>query len=53
MATPSNRLAFLQDTAPVAYETCAGSGEGHNVGLCQAYALARIRFPKASPHRRL
>jgi predicted RNA methylase len=50
LAAPSNRLAFLSQTAPVAYETCAWSGEGHDVGLYQAYALGRIRFPKASPH---
>ena len=50
LAAPSNRLAFLSDTAPVAYETCAWSGEGHDVGLYQAYALGRIRFPKAAPH---
>ena len=50
LATPSNRLAFLAAAAPVAYETCAWSGEGHDVGLYQAYALGRIRFPRASPH---
>jgi hypothetical protein len=50
LATPSNRLAFLSETAPVAYETCAWSGEGHDVGLYQAYALGRIRFPQAAPH---
>ena len=50
LATPSNRLAFLSAAAPVAYETIAWSGEGHDVGLYQAYALGRIRFPKAAPH---
>ena len=50
LAMPSGRLAFLADTAPVAYETCPWSGEGHDVGLYQAYALGRIRFPKVSPH---
>jgi predicted RNA methylase len=50
LAAPSNRLAFLSETAPVAYEACAWSGEGHDVGLYQAYALGRIRFPKAAPH---
>jgi hypothetical protein len=50
LATPSNRLAFLSETAPVAYETCSWSGEGHDVGLYQAYALGRIRFSRASPH---
>ncbi|HXQ46067.1 MAG TPA: strawberry notch family protein [Caulobacteraceae bacterium] len=50
LAAPSNRLAFLSETTPVAYETCAWSGEGHDVGLYQAYALGRIRFPQAAPH---
>jgi hypothetical protein len=50
LASPSNRLAFLSRTAPVAYETCAWSGEGHDVGLYQAYALGRVRFPSAAPH---
>ena len=50
LAAPSNRLAFLSTTARVAYETCAWSGEGHDVGLYQAYALGRIAFPKGRPH---
>src|SRR5579859_5178679 len=50
MATPSNRLAFLNTTAPVAYETKPWSGEGHDVGLYQAYALGRIAFPQVQPH---
>jgi hypothetical protein len=50
MATPSNRLAFLAAAAPVAYEAKAWSGEGHDVGLYQAYRLGRIAFPQARPH---
>jgi len=50
LATPSNRLAFLNTTAPVAYETKPWSGEGHDVGLYQAYALGRIAFPQVQPH---
>ncbi len=50
VATPAGRLAFLADTAPVAYETCAWSGEGHDVGLYQAYQLGRVRFPTSAPH---
>ncbi|HTX49991.1 MAG TPA: strawberry notch family protein, partial [Caulobacteraceae bacterium] len=50
LATPAGRLAFLADTAPVAYETCAWSGEGHDVGLYQAYRLGRVRFPQSAPH---
>jgi len=50
LATPSGRLAFLADAAPVAYETCAWSGEGHDVGLYQAYRLGRVRFASSAPH---
>jgi hypothetical protein len=50
LATPSTRLAFLGSTAPLAYEAKAWSGEGHDVGLYQAYALGRIAFPQAQPH---
>ena len=48
--TPAGRLAFLTDTAPIAYETCAWSGEGRDVGLYQAYQLGRVRFPTSAPH---
>ena len=50
LAAPAGRLAFLAETAPVAYETCPWSGEGHDVGLYQAYQLGRVRFPKGAPH---
>jgi len=50
LATPSGRLAFLASTAVVAYETCPWSGEGHDVGLYQAYALGRVRFGTSTPH---
>ncbi len=50
LATPSGRLAFLSGAAPVAYQTCAWSGEGHDVGLYQAYALGRIRLVQSAPH---
>jgi predicted RNA methylase len=50
LATPAGRLAFLADTASVAYETCAWSGEGHDVGLYQAYQLGRVRFAQSTPH---
>ena len=50
LASPSNRLAFLAAAAPVDYETKPWSGEGHDVGLYQAYALGRIAFPNAFPH---
>jgi len=50
LATPSGRLAFLANTAAVAYETCPWSGEGHDVGLYQAYTLGRVRFAASTPH---
>ena len=50
LATPIDRLAFLATAAPIAYETRAWSGEGHDVGLYQAYALGRIAFPQSHPH---
>ena len=50
LATPSSRLGFLAATAPVAFETIAWSGEGHDVGLYQAYRVSRIAFPNARPH---
>ena len=50
LATPSNRLAFLNTTAVVDYETIPWRGEGHDVGLYQAYSLARIAFPTPRPH---
>ena len=50
LATPAGRLAFLSQTAPVAYDTCPWSGEGHDVGLYQAYQLGRVRFPTATAH---
>lgn len=50
LAAPSNRLAFLATAAPVAYETKPWSGEGHDVGLYQAYALGRITFAQTCPH---
>ncbi|HEX7947892.1 MAG TPA: bifunctional class I SAM-dependent methyltransferase/DEAD/DEAH box helicase, partial [Phenylobacterium sp.] len=50
LATPSNRLAFLSTTAPVDYEAQAWAGEGHDVGLYQAYRLGRVGFPKGRPH---
>lgn len=50
LATPSNKLAFLNSAAPVEYTTVPWSGEGRDVGLYQAYKLARIAFPIPRPH---
>jgi hypothetical protein len=47
---PPARLALIADAAPVAYDLHPWSGEGRDVGLYQAYALGRVRFPKAQPH---
>lgn len=49
-ALPSGRLAFLTGAAPLAYEVQACGGEGRDVGLYQAHALARIVLPDARPH---
>lgn len=46
----AGRLNFLAQSAPVAYETQPWSGEGHDVGLYQAYQLGRIRFAESAPH---
>ncbi len=50
LALPAGRLAFLQDAATLAFTVKAWSGEGRDVGLYQAYALARIDLPDARPH---
>jgi predicted RNA methylase len=50
LASPGGRLAWLSGAAAVDYAPQAWSGEGHDVGLYQAYDLGRIRFPEARPH---
>ncbi|MBN9319060.1 MAG: strawberry notch family protein [Caulobacterales bacterium] len=50
LATPGGRLAFLAGAAPVAYETGPWVGEGHDVGLYQAYRLGRVRLAQSTPH---
>jgi protein-L-isoaspartate O-methyltransferase len=50
LALPSGRLAFLAGAAPLAYEVRAWTGEGRDVGLYQAHALARIVLPEPRPH---
>ena len=50
LALPSGRLAFLSGAAPIGYAVKAWSGEGRDVGLYQAHALARIDLPDARPH---
>ncbi|MDI1326990.1 MAG: strawberry notch family protein [Brevundimonas sp.] len=50
LALPSGRLACLGGAAPLAYEVRAWTGEGRDVGLYQAHALARIVLPESRPH---
>ncbi len=50
LALPSGRLGFLAGAAPLAYAVKAWSGEGRDVGLYQAHALARIDLPDPRPH---
>jgi len=50
LALPSGRLAFLNRAAPVAYAAKDWTGEGRDVGLYQAHALARIDLPDPRPH---
>ena len=50
LALPAGRLAFLAGATPLAYETRPWAGEGRDVGLYQAHALARIVLPDPQPH---
>lgn len=50
LAMPAGRLAFLTGATPLAYGIKAWSGEGRNVGLYQAHALARIDLFDPRPH---
>ena len=50
LATPSNRLAFLSSTTQLDYSTRDWTGEGRDVGLFQAYQVARIVVPNAPAH---
>jgi len=50
VALPAGRLSFLAGATPLAYEVCPWRGEGRDVGLYQAHALARIVLPDPRPH---
>lgn len=50
LALPAGRLAFLAGASPLAYAVKPWSGEGRDVGLYQAHALARIDLPEPRPH---
>ena len=46
----SSRLAFLQSTAPVAYQVVEWAGSGQDVGLYSSYRVARLLLDSAHPH---
>jgi len=46
----AGRFGFLATAAPLAYDLQPWRGEGHDVGLYQAYALSRIAIPQARAH---
>ncbi len=50
LATPAGRLGFLASTAQVAYETRDWTGGGRDVGLYQAYQVARLQLADAPAH---
>ncbi|WP_309630346.1 bifunctional class I SAM-dependent methyltransferase/DEAD/DEAH box helicase [Brevundimonas sp.] len=50
LALPAGRLGFLAGATPLAYEVAPWAGEGRDVGLYQAHALARIVLPDPRPH---
>ncbi|WGM47197.1 hypothetical protein KOAAANKH_02072 [Brevundimonas sp. NIBR10] len=50
LALPSGRPAFLNGAMPLAYAARDWTGEGRDVGLYQAHALARIDLPDPRPH---
>ncbi len=50
LARPSTKLAFLADAEPVAFETKPWTGEGHDVGLYQAYTVSRLALAQSNPH---
>ncbi len=46
----SAKLGFLADAEPVAFETRPWTGEGHDVGLYQAYRVSRLALAQSNPH---
>lgn len=50
LALPTGRLGFLAAATPLTYEVTPWAGEGRDVGLYQAHALARIVLPDPRPH---
>jgi protein-L-isoaspartate O-methyltransferase len=47
---PSKKFEFLATAAPLAYEVCDWAGQGHDVGLYQAYRLGRVAIPPSQQH---
>ena len=50
LAGPSRKFEYLAAATPLAYEPKAWSGEGHDVGLYQAYGPSRVVIANAKPH---
>ena len=50
LATPAGRLGFLASRTSIAYETKDWTGEGRDVGLYQAYQVARVQLADAPAH---
>ncbi len=50
LATSARRLGLINETAPLDYRVVDWDGEGHDVGLYQAYRLGRVAIDAASPH---
>ena len=50
LATPAGRLGFLVSSAAITYETKDWTGEGRDVGLYQAYQVARVQLADAPAH---
>ena len=50
LAMPAWRLGFLASSASITYETKDWTGEGRDVGLYQAYQVARLSLPGAPEH---
>ncbi|MBN9464877.1 strawberry notch-like NTP hydrolase domain-containing protein [Brevundimonas sp.] len=50
LSVPPCRLGFLGGATPLTYEARAWSGEGRDVGLYQAHALARVVLADPRPH---
>lgn len=44
------KFGFLEAATPLAYDHRSWTGEGHDVGLYQAYSLGRIAISSAKPH---